>query len=57
MTIGIKMKHKIKVRRTWKINPRTKVNPSGKIYSRKRVKKQLKKLEQEILSDLQKKGS
>jgi len=35
-------KRKISVRKSWRINPRTRVKRSGKIYSRKRKKKEVK---------------
>jgi len=37
-----------KIRRSWLINPKTKIKPSGKIYSRKRKKKELKKIWDQI---------
>jgi hypothetical protein len=40
-------KKKVKIRRFWPINPRTRVKKSGRIYSRKKVKKELKEIFEE----------
>ena len=42
-------KAKIKVRRAWRINPRTKIKESAKVYSRRKVKIEAKKIAGEEL--------
>lgn len=37
-------KREIKVRRGWVINPRTRVKESGKMYSRRKLKSEIKKI-------------
>ena len=39
----MKAKKRIKTRKTWAINPRTRVKKNEKVYSRKRIKKELDK--------------
>lgn len=42
---------RIKIRRSWKINPGTRVKKSSKIYSRKKIKKTLKKYIEGVMED------
>lgn len=38
---------RIKVRRSWAINPKTRIKRSSKIYSRRKLKSEIKKIEKE----------
>lgn len=39
--------NEVKVRKRWLINPVTRVVPNGKIYDRKKIKKELREIKKE----------